>query len=113
MDDDRLTKEISSVIFKSMANRPYKNVFYEFINRIFVFTIIIFVANSNHLHNIEPFSKPMKTETFLVCIVINDMAQKRKTSKRRESTISVGFFCRNKRSQESEFFKVYLINFTT
>lgn len=64
MDDDRLTKEISSVIFKSMANRPYKNVFYEFINRIFVFTIIIFVANSNYLHNIEPFSKPMKTEPF-------------------------------------------------
>lgn len=105
MDDDRLTKEISSVIFKSMANRPYKNVFYEFINRIFVFTIIIFVANSNYLHNIEPFSKPMKTETFLVCIIINDMTQKRKTSKRRESTISVGFFVETNVLKKVNFLK--------
>lgn len=82
MDDNRLTKEISSVIFKSMTNRPYKNVFYEFINGIFVFTIIIFLANSNYLHNIEPFSKPMKTEMF--CMHGHQRHDtKRKTSKQR------------------------------
>lgn len=56
-----------------MVNRFYKNVFYEFINRIFVFIIIIFVVNLNYLYNIELFSKFMKIEIFLVCIVINDM----------------------------------------
>lgn len=73
MDDDCLIKEILFVIFKLMVNRFYKNVFYEFINRIFVFIIIIFVVNLNYLYNIESFSKFMKIEIFLVCIVINDM----------------------------------------
>lgn len=73
MDDDCLIKEILFVIFKLMVNRFYKNVFYEFINRIFVFIIIIFVVNLNYLYNIELFSKFMKIEIFLVCIVINDM----------------------------------------
>lgn len=73
MDDDCLIKEILFVIFKLMVNRFYKNVFYEFINRIFVFIIIIFVVNLNYLYNIELFSKFMKVEIFLVCIVINDM----------------------------------------
>lgn len=73
MDDDCLIKEILFVIFKLMVNRFYKNVFYEFINRIFVFIIIIFVVNLNYLYNIELFSKFMKIEIFLECIVINDM----------------------------------------
>lgn len=73
MDDDCLIKEILFVIFKLMVNRFYKNVFYEFINRIFVFIIIIFVVNLNYLYNIELFNKFMKIEIFLVCIVINDM----------------------------------------
>lgn len=64
MDDDCLIKEILFVIFKLMVNRFYKNVFYEFINRIFVFIIIIFVENLNYLYNIELFSKFMKIEIF-------------------------------------------------
>lgn len=64
MDDDCLIKEILFVIFKLMINRFYKNVFYEFINRIFVFIIIIFVVNLNYLYNIELFSKFMKIEMF-------------------------------------------------
>lgn len=64
MDDDCLIKEILFVIFKLMVNRFYKNVFYEFINRIFVFIIIIFVVNLNYLYNIELFSKFMKIEIF-------------------------------------------------
>lgn len=64
MDDDCLIKEILFVIFKLMVNRFYKNVFYEFINGIFVFIIIIFVVNLNYLYNIELFSKFMKIEMF-------------------------------------------------
>lgn len=64
MDDDCLIKEILFVIFKLMVNRFYKNVFYEFINRIFVFIIIICVVNLNYLYNIELFSKFMKIEIF-------------------------------------------------
>lgn len=64
MDDDCLIKEILFVIFKLMENRFYKNVFYEFINRIFVFIIIICVVNLNYLYNIELFSKFMKIEIF-------------------------------------------------
>lgn len=64
MDDDCLIKEILFVIFKLMINRFYKNVFYEFINGIFVFIIIIFFVNLNYLYNIELFSKFMKIEMF-------------------------------------------------